>query len=663
MKHRLKGLLALVLSLTMVFALATNAWATPATSVEIGGVTLNSTTPYWKNDGTTTTASANDYNAYFDNGILTLNGANIREDTYPGYGIYARGDLTISLIGDNKVVSAYDSGAYGVYCRGDLTIKGSGSLTAVGESRGFGIHAANIEITEGTVIAQGSTNAVDAPPSFGTTHKATASTNFNGNDPVAYDKDNIRSYKYLKIEPITYTVTFDANEHGTAPAAQSGIAAGGKVTEPADPTEAGWIFGGWYEEEACTNKWDFANDTVTADITLYAKWTENTYTVTFDANGGSGTMDAMTNEASVEFTYPACTFTAPAGKRFKGWSTDAESIEVIPVGTKHNLNGGDHLSLYAIWETIEDSTQQPADTYTISGTVVEKATAEPVTGAEVALKLGTTLIATETTDENGLFYFGGQKAGDYNVVVTSGDKVVTVLVALHDHDEDGLTVELPQTVTNSIVVHKTSEGFTAGTLVGGLDKVAQNLRKELGIATATDIEVKLTVADQKTSDIGEDVQKAIKKEASGKELLFFDLSVWKKIGTETQYMGEVSSLLEIYIPFDGSDKENVMVYRYHDNGAEVLPSVNKDSDREGYWVGDDGYIHILTNHFSTYAIGYTEKSDSQPSYNYPIYVAPVEDEAEQIASPQTFDAGITLPVVVTILGATGSAWLLRKKDD
>ena len=106
-----------------------------------------------------------------------------------------------------------------------------------------------------------------------------------------------------------------------------------------------------------------------------------------------------------------------------------------------------------------------------------------------------------------------------------------------------------------------------------------------------------------------------------------------------------------------------MVYRYHDNGAEVLPSVNKDSDREGYWVGDDGYIHILTNHFSTYAIGYTEKSDSQPSYNYPIYVAPVEDEAEQIASPQTFDAGITLPVVVTILGATGSAWLLRKKDD
>ena len=470
-----------------------------------------------------------------------------------------------------------------------------------------------------------------------------------------------------------YNVSYNSNgaTSGTAPVDDNSPYALGKAVTVLGNTgylaKEGYEFSGWNTKADGTGTAYSPDDTffIANNTTLYAVWKLHvhnyTYTVTFDANGGSGTMDAMTNEASVEFTYPACTFTAPAGKQFKGWSTDAGSTEVIAVGTKTYFDQGDTLALYAIWETIEDSTQQPADKYTISGKVVEKATPAPVAGAKVELKLGDKEIATTTTEEDGSYSFADQPTGTYNVVASKDGKIVTVLVELRDNKM--CNIELPADITNSIVEHVTPEGFTAGTLVGGLDKVAQNLREQLSNATATDIEVKLTVEEQKTSDIGEDVQKAIKKEASGKELLFFDLSVWKKIGTETQYMGEVSSLLEIYIPFNGSDKENVMVYRYHGNAAEVLPSVNKDSVGEGYWVGDDGYIHILTKHFSTYAIGYTEKSDSQPSYNYPIYVAPVEDEAEQIASPQTFDAGITLPVVVTILGATGSAWLLRKKDD
>ena len=47
------------------------------------------------------------------------------------------------------------------------------------------------------------------------------------------------------------------------------------VTKPADPVKNGYTFGGWYVDEKCTEAWNFASDTVTEDMTLYAKWTKN----------------------------------------------------------------------------------------------------------------------------------------------------------------------------------------------------------------------------------------------------------------------------------------------------------------------------------------------------------------------------------------------------
>lgn len=62
--------------------------------------------------------------------------------------------------------------------------------------------------------------------------------------------------------------------------------ADGKLVKPADPTRDGCTFGGWYTDEACTQAYDFSTP-VTADLTLYAKWTKNA--VNPGGNGGSGT--------------------------------------------------------------------------------------------------------------------------------------------------------------------------------------------------------------------------------------------------------------------------------------------------------------------------------------------------------------------------------------
>ena len=83
-----------------------------------------------------------------------------------------------------------------------------------------------------------------------------------------------------------YTVSFDANGADSIVLDSQRIKAGKTATEPAvKPRRKGYTFGGWYTDEACTQAYDFSTP-VTADLTLYAKWTKNA-TNSCD-NGGSG---------------------------------------------------------------------------------------------------------------------------------------------------------------------------------------------------------------------------------------------------------------------------------------------------------------------------------------------------------------------------------------
>ena len=71
-------------------------------------------------------------------------------------------------------------------------------------------------------------------------------------------------------ESTLYTVTFDSNGGSAVP--DQGVYEGEKVTKPGDPTRGGYSFVAWYKEEGLTTKWEFETDTVTGDMTLYAKW-------------------------------------------------------------------------------------------------------------------------------------------------------------------------------------------------------------------------------------------------------------------------------------------------------------------------------------------------------------------------------------------------------
>ena len=153
------------------------------------------------------------------------------------------------------------------------------------------------------------------------------------------------------IQVVTYTVTFDVNG-GTSVASQN-VNAGEKATEPTPaPTKEGFTFDGWYEDATLNTKFDF-NTQIVSEITLYAKWIENKYTLTFDANGGSGIMTPIA-DLTGEYTLPANGFTAPSGKQFKGWSLTTDGATVTKVDMTENK------TVYAIWEDI------PVVTYTLT---------------------------------------------------------------------------------------------------------------------------------------------------------------------------------------------------------------------------------------------------------------------------------------------------------
>ena len=146
-------------------------------------------------------------------------------------------------------------------------------------------------------------------------------------------------------EPLpVYQVAFDANGHGTPPATQM-VQQGGRVPEPTAPTADGYTFEGWYNGET---KWDFKTDTVTAHLTLTAKWTLNTYTIRYDLGGGSL---EESNPASYTVETGDITLRNPTrpGYTFAGWtegeSTTPREPVMIPQGTTGDKTYTAHWTL------------------------------------------------------------------------------------------------------------------------------------------------------------------------------------------------------------------------------------------------------------------------------------------------------------------------------
>jgi uncharacterized repeat protein (TIGR02543 family) len=164
---------------------------------------------------------------------------------------------------------------------------------------------------------------------------------------------NITLYaKWDENPPDTFTVTFEANGGSPVPEPKP-VGNGGKVEQPSDQiSKTGHTLDGWYKETTFNNKWNFGSDTVTANITLYAKWVANTYTINFYSNGGTG----GTSSAQVIYGAALPNATAPtrSGYTFGGYYTASDGggtqyydAQMNPVVTQYTYAGT--INLYAKW--------------------------------------------------------------------------------------------------------------------------------------------------------------------------------------------------------------------------------------------------------------------------------------------------------------------------
>ena len=144
------------------------------------------------------------------------------------------------------------------------------------------------------------------------------------------------------------TITFDPNGGtGTMPTME--VRPGTKISlSPNGFTREGYSFTGWNTAADGTGKAyvDKQEITVTGDITLYAQWTQNPV-ITFDANGGEGTMAAQTVEPNKAADLIANTFTR-ADYDFAGWNTEADGTGTA-YADKANITVGENTTLYAQW--------------------------------------------------------------------------------------------------------------------------------------------------------------------------------------------------------------------------------------------------------------------------------------------------------------------------
>ena len=155
---------------------------------------------------------------------------------------------------------------------------------------------------------------------------------------------------YAQWTAILYTLTYDANGGTGAPSAVTGKTLGESVTVSAiTPTLTGSYFSGWNTVANGSGTNYAASSTLVmpaANTTLYAQWTLNTYSVSYNANGGTGAPAAQQTSGG-NVTVPNVTPVRP-GYTFGGWNTQANG------GGTSRANGvtfapGGNMVLYAQW--------------------------------------------------------------------------------------------------------------------------------------------------------------------------------------------------------------------------------------------------------------------------------------------------------------------------
>lgn len=178
----------------------------------------------------------------------------------------------------------------------------------------------------------------------------------------SYGGGNKTVYYYEK----SYTVNFDANGGSGAPLAQVKYYFSNLTLSSDIPTRSGYLFKGWSTSAGSLSASYQPGDTYRANsgITLYAVWSPKTYTVSYDANGGSGAPSNQTKTHGVSLTLSMTTPTR-SGYTFLGWGA-VKSATTATYRPGSTFTGNYSRVFYAVWKENVVVPPPPPMTYAVT---------------------------------------------------------------------------------------------------------------------------------------------------------------------------------------------------------------------------------------------------------------------------------------------------------
>ena len=288
------------------------------------------------------------------------------------------------------------------------------------------------------------------------------------------DEASITLYAVWRYVPKTYTVSYDANGGGNTPASQIKTEDVTLILTSTIPTRYGYTFKGWATSSSATSADYQAGGSYTANesVTLYAVWEINTYTVSFDANGGTNAPNPQKKTHGQNLILTVAIPTRP-NHVFLGWATDStsKSVAYAPGAT---YTAEEDVMLYAVWQernydfSISDLTVTPGEIEQY-GKVTVKFRVDnwdrnlPYANVPVEVLLNGTVIYSTTVNFSA---YGVQNiVFGLNVGASLGTQTLVARINWADHESETRTGN--NSVSATFTVKKVVETSTSTVSVNG----------------------------------------------------------------------------------------------------------------------------------------------------------------------------------------------------
>ena len=215
---------------------------------------------------------------------------------------------------------------------------GSGTMSSDTVSTGGAATIKNNTFTRsGYTFAGWTTNSDGTDDGYGWAEGWSGIWNY---DNGQYGIANNALVLYARWNPKSYTINYNANG-GSGTMSSSTVSSGSSVTIKNNAfTKKGYTFAGWTTNSNGTDDgygwtagksytWNYDNGQKGISnntLKLYARWTANSYTISYNSNGGSGTMSSSTVSTGGSVTIKSNTFTR-TGYKFVGWTTNSNGTD------------------------------------------------------------------------------------------------------------------------------------------------------------------------------------------------------------------------------------------------------------------------------------------------------------------------------------------------